>query len=69
MNEMANDEQVQSWKDRLPNDLKYGIFADDFDIAGVHYKHGAWNLSGDYWMAWNTEEEFQEELDQADFSE
>lgn len=53
---------VQSWKDALPSDLWYGAFSHDFKIDGVHYTHGAWNAAGDWWLAWNTDAEFREQL-------
>lgn len=54
--------KIQSWKDQLPNDLTYGEFEEDFLIEGRHYRHGAWNAAGDWWLAWNTDEEFQKQL-------
>lgn len=58
----ATTSDVQSWIDRLPADLTYGTFAEDFRIDGSHYTHGAWNAGGEWWLAWNTEDEFAQQL-------
>jgi len=59
----ANREQIDDWKSRLPSDLKFGTFVAFFDINGKYYRYGAWNTAGDWWLAWNTEEEFKQQLD------
>ena len=57
-----SQKQIQAWKDQLPDDLTYGEFEEDFLIEGRHYQHGAWNTDGDWWLAWNTDDEFQKQL-------
>jgi hypothetical protein len=58
----VDDAQIQSWKDQLPADLTYGTFEEDFEIDGIHYEHGAWGRDGNYWLAWNTDEEFKSQF-------
>ena len=58
----TSKKQIKAWKEQLPDDIKYGKFEKDFLIDGKHYKHGAWNTSGDWWLAWNTDDEFQKHL-------
>ena len=54
--------RMQAWQEQLADDLRVGTFQEDFDINGRHYRFGAWNTTGDWWLAWNTEEEFQRQL-------
>jgi hypothetical protein len=59
---MTTNEQIRSWKEQLPADLTYGTFEEDFEIDGIHYEHGAWDREGNYWMSWNTNEEFKSQF-------
>lgn len=59
---MATKAQIESWKKQLPEDLQFGEFEKDFEIEGRYYRYGAWNTAGDWWIAWNSEEEFQEQI-------
>jgi hypothetical protein len=58
----SEQDQLRAWQDQLPDDLTVGRFEPDFDINGVHYQYGAWNSAGEWWLCWNTESEFQEQL-------
>lgn len=58
----ATPEQIAEWKAQLPDDLRFGEFERDFLIERKHYRYGAWNTAGDWWLAWNTDEEFQQQL-------
>jgi hypothetical protein len=62
-------EDLQIWQDRLPSDLTVGYFEPDFLIEGTHYRYGAWNTAGEWWLCWNTEEEFQKQLAECEFPE
>lgn len=53
---------IEIWKRELPSDLRFGTFADDFLIDGVHYVYGAWDVNGEWAMAWNTDEEYWSQL-------
>jgi hypothetical protein len=59
------------WAGRLPVDLRFGLFESDFLInlgqGPTHYRYGAWNDAGDWWLCWNTEAEFAEQLADCDF--
>lgn len=61
-NEQEEAARISDWKSRLPDDLVFGTFEDDFLVEGRHYRYGAWNTAGDWWLAWNTEEEFQRQI-------
>ncbi len=60
--EAMGKEQIQKWRKQLPADLIFDVFAQDFDIEGVHYRYGAWNQQGNWWLAWNNDEEFQRQI-------
>lgn len=61
---MIMSEQEKDWQAALPEGLSFGEFSEDFLIDGVHcqYRYGAWNTDGDWVLAWNTDEEFAEQL-------
>lgn len=67
--EIEMKELIGSWKAALPSDLEFGEFEDEFTIEGRHYKYGAWNSAGDWWLAWNTDKEFKEQLSMLDDDE
>jgi len=56
----------ERWGEMLPKDLSLDEFAPGFEVCGIIYKYGAWNESGNWWLAWNTEEELLEQLHQVD---
>lgn len=58
----ATEEKIARWKDRLPEDLRFGTFDPDFQVEGCYYRYGAWNDEGSWWLAWNTEEEFVKQI-------
>ncbi len=60
---MTNQTQIDSWESRLPEDLRFGTFEEDFMIEGKHYEFGAWSTAGNWVLAWDDETGFQGQLD------
>jgi hypothetical protein len=62
---MTTEKQIQSWKDRLPEDLTFGEFDEEFQSSiwgGAHYQYGAWDTNGVWVLAWNTEAQFRQQV-------
>jgi len=61
----------RDWASRLPVDLRFGRFEKNFLInlgnGSKQYRYGAWNAAGDWWLCWNTEAEFAEQIADCDF--
>ena len=66
LNEPRNAKE-RDWASRLPADLRFGRFERGFKVEGKRYRYGAWNADGQYWLSWNTEAEFAEQLADCDF--